>query len=187
MTLEPESVTVNASSTWSRSVPGCSPADGWSLIYRFVGPAAVEFQADPDASGTGFSVVLEPSSDPVATPGALFVVAGLYAWIATAIRDDGGDPAVLLDRREVARGTLEVRPDLSALVAGYDARSQAVRILEAIDATLEGRASSDQSAYTINGRSLSRIPVPELLALRRHYAALVHKERGRSRRIVVAL
>jgi hypothetical protein len=35
--------------------------------------------------------------------------------------------------------------------------------LDALEATIEGRASSDQLAVTISGRSISRIPFEELV------------------------
>jgi hypothetical protein len=44
-----------------------------------------------------------------------------------------------------------------------DTRTWARRVLDALEATIEGRASSDQLAVTISGRSISRIPFEELV------------------------
>lgn len=78
-------------------------------------------------------------------------------------------------RFSVEAGWLELLPDPAA-AGTKDWRSHARRTLDAIEATIEGRASTDQSAMTINGRSLSRTPIPELLQLRKEYRADVQRE-----------
>lgn len=65
----------------------------------------------------------------------------------------------------VESGWFDVTPDPAA-TGTRDQRSQTRRTLDALNCTLEGRASSDQLAMTINGRSLSRIPLQELVAWR---------------------
>lgn len=62
-----------------------------------------------------------------------------------------------------------------------DARSSARKALDAIDAVLEGRASSAVADYTINGRSLRYIPIPELLQLRDRYRVDVAREDAAAR------
>lgn len=57
-----------------------------------------------------------------------------------------------------------------------DVRSWARRTLDAIEATLEGRATDGQQAMSVNGRSLSRIPIPELLQMRDKLRAEVRTE-----------
>lgn len=63
----------------------------------------------------------------------------------------------------------------------YDGRSAAEKIVEAIDLTILGRATTDQQSYMIQSgagsRSLSRIPVEELRLLRKEYAAIVAAEK----------
>lgn len=75
----------------------------------------------------------------------------------------------------IETGAVEIiqRVDLSNKT---DQRSYAKRVLDAIEATIENRATSDQQAYTINGRSLTRIAIQELLKLREYYKELVAKE-----------
>lgn len=76
---------------------------------------------------------------------------------------------------EGGRGTLEVLPDLATQLAG-DVRSHARKVLEAIEAVIENRATKDQMAYQIAGRSLSLTPLADLLLLRDRYAAEVMDE-----------
>lgn len=91
----------------------------------------------------------------------------------------------------VSQGRMAVTPAFGVAV---DARSQARRTLEAIDATLEGRASSATAEYEIAGRKMRFIPIPELLQLRdrlrrdvagQDAAAAVAKGLGNPNRIYV--
>ena len=60
-----------------------------------------------------------------------------------------------------------------------DERTENERILDAINATMENRASSDQSAYAIGTRRLDRIPIAELRLLRAQYITAVRREKGK--------
>ena len=54
------------------------------------------------------------------------------------------------------------------------------KILDAINATLLNRATSDQQNYMIGTRQLSRIPLPDLLKLKATYTTAVRLERNRA-------
>jgi hypothetical protein len=43
------------------------------------------------------------------------------------------------------------------------------KVLDAIEAVIENRASQDQMSYSIKGTTLSRTPIADLLLLRREY------------------
>ena len=64
-------------------------------------------------------------------------------------------------------------PDLATKSTGYDARTHARIVLDAIEAVIENRASKDQERYMIAGRELWRTPIPMLLKLRQTYRAEV--------------
>ena len=57
-------------------------------------------------------------------------------------------------------------------------------MLEKIESILEGRADADVSSYSINGRSLTKIPIEELMNFRSRYKAEylreVRKERAKN-------
>ena len=55
-----------------------------------------------------------------------------------------------------------------------------LKTIDAIEATLEGRAASDQQAYAIQGRRVDRIPVPELIQLHEYYSTLYQKTLNRN-------
>jgi hypothetical protein len=46
---------------------------------------------------------------------------------------------------------------------------------------IEGRSSRDQENYSIQGRSLSRTPIPDLLILRDRYKAMYVQEQRAER------
>jgi hypothetical protein len=60
-----------------------------------------------------------------------------------------------------------------------DLRSQNRRTLDALNAMLEGKATRDQTSLSINGRSISRMSWPELLAARDNIARQVQAEEAR--------
>lgn len=91
------------------------------------------------------------------------------------VAEDGND-----SRLFIAEGSTRI----SAALLGtgtYDGRSVAEKILDAIDATILGKATADQQSYVIQSgsgsRSLSRIPLPELREIREEYAKIVAAER----------
>jgi hypothetical protein len=88
---------------------------------------------------------------------------GVYHWQAYIVR--------LADSERVTidEGTWEVEPN--RVTANTDPRGHVKKVLDAIEATIEGRASKDQESYSIQGRSLSRTPIADLILLRGKYKA----------------
>lgn len=125
------------------------PAPTWAatLYAEFSGS---QFNAAASASGTAQSFSIASS-----TTGGYKT--GRYKWW---VRITDG-----ISSYTVESGWFDVNPDPAAS-GTRDQRSWARRTLDALECTLEGRASSDQLAMTINGRSLSRIPLQELLTFR---------------------
>lgn len=83
------------------------------------------------------------------------------------------------DITEVMSGFLTIMPDIAALPAGTDTRSQNRRTYDAICAVIENRASRDQESYKIGNRELKRMPISDLLKLRSRYANFVAQENGK--------
>jgi hypothetical protein len=78
----------------------------------------------------------------------------------------------------VGTGTLSVRPSFAVAT---DGRTHARKVLDAIEAVIEGRATSEVAEYQIAGRELRYIPIPELLQLRDKYRGEVLREDAASR------
>lgn len=80
------------------------------------------------------------------------------------------------ERETLQVGRLEVLPDIASGTA-VDFRTHAEKVLSAIEAALEGKATSDQQEITINGRSIKRYTPESLLAWRDKYKAEVIQQR----------
>lgn len=152
------------------SVAGYPASAGWTLKYRltprFSTPSQSPIVLTGAASGDLYLV------QEVAANSANWK-AGAYTWAAWVEKagerytvspnwPSGSEIAILADPAQTAQG--------------FDGRSHARKVLEAIEAVLERRATLDQEEYAINGRSLKRTPLPELLRLRQQYAAEVASE-----------
>jgi hypothetical protein len=120
-------------------------APTWSSVLYFE-KAGLSFSVNGAASGSQHSFTLAAADSAGKEPGN-------YKWFIRATA------AGIVDT--VLEGWLDILPDLAA-AKGRDHRGPARVMLDAVNATLLGRASSDQLAMTINGRSISRIPLPEL-------------------------
>lgn len=76
--------------------------------------------------------------------------------------------------RIVEDGSIKVFADPNA----GNTQTHAERMLVALEAMLEGKATSDQQSYSIAGRTLTRMTVDEIMKWRSHYKAEVAAERS---------
>lgn len=145
---EPPSVNAGDTARWLKALADYPASEGWDLSYTLINTAGkIEFSATAEGDAHRVEV---PATE-TAVWGA-----GDYAWRASVSK--AGQVFT------VATGRIII---LAAFTAPtLDARSRAARTLEAIDSTLEGRASSATAEYEIAGRKLKYIPIPELLQLR---------------------
>ncbi len=157
-TIEPSSVNAGDTWRWTRSLADYPASAGWALSYTLIN-ASAKITVNASASGDDHAVTVAAAT----TSG---YAAGTYDWRARVSR--AGEVYT------VGEGRLTVRNAFSA--ATFDARTHARKTLDAIEAVIEGRASSSTAEYTIAGRSLKHIPMADLLALRDKYRAEVLRE-----------
>ena len=93
---------------------------------------------------------------------------GDYIWGAYITRTS--DSA----RIQIDEGKTTVSANLADTNA--DLRSHAKKVLDNIQAVIEGRATIDQSSFSLGGRSLSRMSIDELMTFRDRYHAEYLKE-----------
>ncbi|MBF9235574.1 hypothetical protein I2H38_19615 [Microvirga sp. BT350] len=129
------------------------PAPEWQLSAALRGPSAVDLQAE--AVGTAHRFLVPATETATWEPGD-------YWFSIRATRADG-------TVAEVEAGQMTIKPDLAAMESGHDGRDHVRRVLDAIEAVIERRATIDQERYTINNRELWRTPIPDLLVLRDRY------------------
>lgn len=164
--VEPAEIVIGETLRWNRESDDY-PASEWALTYSFRG-AGKGFDAEAVPDGDTHAVTVAAVTTAEMTP-------GVYYWQAWAAR--GAEKYV------VASGQARAKRGLAAVTVDtvVDERSKVKQILDAIDDRLAGRAAADVHMYMIGNRQLMKIPVGELLGLRKYYASLYTQERRRER------
>lgn len=159
-TSEPANILAGSTLKWRKTLAEYPASDDWVLTYKFRGPSE-GFDAVASADGDDHLVT-------VATATTAGMAGGTWYWQGWVSKDSETYP--------VESGQLEVTAALPAAANTYDGRTSAKKILDAIDAMLLGKASLDQQEYEIGDRKLARIPIPDLIELRKAYAKLYMQE-----------
>lgn len=146
--------------TWTRALADY-PAGTWIATAYFENKDGV-FSVAASASGTTHSFTIAAATTSGYKPGR-------YSW---RIRVTDGSTTTTVED-----GITQVEID-PAKAGKADTRTFARRMLDAIEATLEGRATSDQQAMSINGRSISRTPISDLMSLRDRFRGETRSEEG---------
>lgn len=94
---------------------------------------------------------------------------GFYHWQLEITQTSSNNRVV------VERGEFEAIQDLD--VNGADPRTHAEIMLDKIESLLQGRADKDVSSYSIQGRSIAKMSIVDLLQWRDYYRKEVLKER----------
>lgn len=164
-TSEPSEFTVGSLVQWKRAdLAADYPPASYDLIYK----ARLRGGNNPEISVTAtnlsgvFLATLSSATTATAVPGE-------YYWQAEIERKS--DNA----RIKVASGQWNVLPDLDQ--TGADPRSHAEIMLDKIQSLLEGRADKDVASYSIQGRSISKMSIADLLQWRDYYRKEVNSER----------
>ncbi len=140
------------------------PASNWTIHAYLRGANAIDMQSEPQGNMHIFNI------------SALFTKdykAGHYGYSLRAIHTVSGE----VD--ELESGAVEIKTDLATVSTSQDLRSHARKTLDAIEATIEGRASLDQERYRINNRELYRTSFEVLKKLRNEYRAEVSREEAK--------
>ena len=156
-TTEPDKIIAGDRIAWKRSdLDSDYPIASYSLKYsaRLENAGSTEIEITATESGSDYIVEVGQSTTAAYT-------AGVYHWQAYIIRTSDSE------RITVDSGTWEVKANRDA--ATTDPRNHVKKVLDSIEATIEGRASKDQESYSIAGRSLGRTPIADLILLRDKY------------------
>jgi hypothetical protein len=134
------------------------PVATYSLKYsaRLENGGSTEISFTASESGNDYIVEVA-----AATTAAYTV--GIYHWQAYIIRTTDSE------RITIDSGTWEIKANRD--IATTDPRSHIKKVLDAIESVIENRATLDQENYSIQGRSLGRTPIADLLLLRDKYRA----------------
>lgn len=131
-------------------------SDGWTLKFVAVGKlgvVSITAAADTEnADDFKFSAT-------ATLTGAY--VAGDYKWQLVATKTT--------TRYTIAEGWVTVKDNIAGRTALYDNRSHAKKVLDAIEAVIEGRATKDQMSISINGKDIGFTSLTDLMKLRVSY------------------
>ena len=159
-TQEPDTLVVGDRWVWRRDdLVSDYPLDEYALEYRFTEDSTGNTNAFTIAATEAESTYLVEIASAVTAS----LTAGDYQWAAFIIRSSDNQRVV------IDQGRTEILPNLQNTTA--DLRSHAKKVLDAIEAVLENRASQDQMSYSIAGRSLSRMSIDDLMTFRNRYRA----------------
>lgn len=160
----------------SLSYEGYSPSDGWLVWIALRGNLkSIDIKASTsgvtvDTSNGCFDITVSPGTTDDYS-------AGDYQYSVYMYK---GSPTVT-ERHTVESGAVTIKSDLAVLTKDSDARSHVKKVLDAIEAVIENRASLDQMSYEIAGRKLSRMPIDDLLKLRDRYKTEYYREKRADR------
>lgn len=160
---EPRKFIAGDSVSWSRSLVGYLPADGWSLQYKLVS-LGQSHTINTTASGSEYQVSLS-SADTSAW------AAGEYQLVAMVSKG--------ADRHTVDSQRVVVSPNPAS--DSYDPRSFAEKVLAELEKLLEGKATKDKQTVTVEGQTVGRYTWPELQAAEQYFRGRVNRERRRER------
>lgn len=166
---EPSRVVAGDFWTWKRTDLGTdyvNTAHTLSYVLRLEGGTT---DLTLTATNSGDDYLIEALSAATAAYGV-----GRWHWVAFITRTSDSQ------RVKIDEGVLIVDPDPANVDS--DPRSHAQIVLAKIEAVIENRADKDVLSYSINGRSLSKFSVEDLLTLRRTYRKQVNAEKNLARR-----
>ena len=164
---EPARVRAGDTVTWRKSLALYPANDGWTLHYRLIN-ASAKFDITATADGASHLV-----SVPIATTDDW--AAGDYtllSWVSNGT-----------ERVSLPTTRITVLPDLAAQTTGYDSRSHARKLLDAIEAALLSYSSGERLGVVqaeLTGRKLA-YDFNGLMKLRNLYAAEVRAEEDTER------
>lgn len=169
-TTEPTVITQGDRAAWTKTFEDYSAAD-YDLEYRFRGQG-IGFNVTATADGADFDAEIT-----AAVSGA--AEATKYAWQAWLTEQADATNTFCIETGE----TTVKRGFTTSATAVVDLRSAAKVALDAINAAISGKATSDMLEYEIStpagSRKVKRMSMRDLLDARKEYAAIVANETAR--------
>lgn len=160
-----ERLVLGSTLNFATTVAGYAASDGWTLHYRLI----------PRTSGSAIDITsAQDEDDPdahrveVAAATTADWAAGICNWASWVTKAS--------EVYDIATGVITLVADPRTATAPYDLRSDAQVALDNVRAVIRGKASADVLRYQIQGRSLERYPMAELISLESKLAAEVFRE-----------
>jgi len=165
--VAPTNIVVGDYLLWRRSLPDYSNATYTATyVAKIAGNSASEILIVGTANDSDYLFTV------TSTTSSAFL-AGNYFW---QLEISSG-----ANRLVIERGNWIISPDLD--IGSADPRSHADIMITKIESLLSGRGDADVSSYSINGRSINKLSIAELVEWRDYYKAEQVKERREARRL----
>lgn len=176
---EPDEIRVGEAKVWTKALSFATPAQG-VLKYSFQDPVNNKslpnlLIATDNGDGTFLCTMTSALSAQFTLPANYSGQPPEWRWQAYFY------PTGTTDKYLAAYGRIRIRPSYDTLAGGngVDDREHIEVALAAIEAVIAGKASQDQMAYTIHGRSLTRMTHRELTDFRKEYKRQLSALKGR--------
>lgn len=159
---EPATLVAGDTIAWTRELSDY-PASTWTLAYRLINAANtidITASADGDTHSVAVSAAVSATYQP-----------GVYTWQAYVTAGAA--------RYTVGSGRIEIKPDLAAQQGGFDTRSEARQILEALREgykTMTLAGSGHVFEYQIAGRVMRYHKPADILEAIRYWSVEVARE-----------
>ena len=157
--FEPLYFTAGDTVEWTKTLPDYPVSDNWVLSYHFVGASIFSVTGTND--GSNHKIII-----PASTSGTY--AAGDYRYQAYVTKSG--------IRKEIADGFITINLNFATITTPSDQRSHVKKVLDSIEAVIEGRATEYDTSYSIAGRSLSKMSLDELIKARHEYKKLYNQE-----------
>lgn len=151
---------------WTESISDYLATAGWTLAFPLTAYNKIPILITASTSGSDYAISILPAVTKL-------WVAGKYSYQAYVYK---GTPPTFTEKHTIEIGEVEILPDLTQATLTTDNRSHAKKVLDAIEAVLEGKSSSDLISYSIGGRSVSKMMPEELIKWRSFYKTEYERE-----------
>jgi len=168
-TTEPYDFSAGDRVAWKRTDLGDDYSTSlYTLTYQARLEAAGMTVISLTATSSGNDYLIE-----VAAASTAVYAAGEYHWAAFITRNADSE------RVEIDSGTFTVKPNKAT--ATSDPRTHTKKVLDAIENVIEGRATKDQESLSVEGMTLDRTPIPDLIVLYSKYKGIYVREQREER------
>ena len=144
---------------WSCSIASYPASDGWVLSYSFFGAGI--FSVTASSENDIFKILIDSAT-------SANYPSGDYSYVAYVVKNGV--------RKEINTGFLTIKPDFTTISTLSDQRTHVKKVLDALEAVIEDRATQNDLSYSIAGRSISKMSLDELIKARSTYKKLYNSE-----------
>lgn len=161
----PSKITAGTSVSWLVSLPSFPASSGWTLTYTLVSPSAqVQVTSTPSGDNHLFEIPFSESSD---------YIPGKYAFQAHA--DNG------TERYQVDAGEVEIAADFADATTGSDTRDWLTVAIEALQASIAGRASKTQMVQLVSGVQIQHMTLADQISALKRLKSMRAAKTGKMR------